>query len=70
MVILVEQNVKAALKVADRAYVMDKGEIILEGKANELTADPMIQSTYLGLEKSVEVQPPDQGGTSAPVQAG
>jgi branched-chain amino acid transport system ATP-binding protein len=50
MVILVEQNVKAALKVADRPYVMDRGEITLEGKAVELLENPIIQSTYLGYE--------------------
>lgn len=52
MVILVEQNVKAALKAADRAYVMDRGEIILDGNANDLLANPLVQSTYLGYEKT------------------
>ena len=48
MVILVEQNIKVALKVADRAYVMDRGKFVLEGKAEELIENPLIQDTYLG----------------------
>lgn len=48
MVILVEQNVKAALKVADRVYVMDRGTFVLEGKPSDLLYDPMVQKTYLG----------------------
>ncbi|KAB2330454.1 ABC transporter ATP-binding protein [Cytobacillus depressus] len=48
MVILVEQNVKAALSVADRAYVMDRGQFVLEGSADELLRNPQVQSTYLG----------------------
>lgn len=48
MVILVEQNVKAALQVADRAYVLDRGSIVLEGGARELLDHPMVQTAYLG----------------------
>jgi branched-chain amino acid transport system ATP-binding protein len=47
-VILVEQNVKAALKIADRAYVMERGEFVLEGRASELLTNPLVQSAYLG----------------------
>ncbi|WP_099361614.1 ABC transporter ATP-binding protein [Fredinandcohnia onubensis] len=53
MVILVEQNVKAALSVADRAYVMDRGKFVLEGRANELIQNPLVQSTYLGYTENV-----------------
>ncbi|MEH7225425.1 ABC transporter ATP-binding protein [Bacillus sp. JJ1566] len=53
MVILVEQNVKAALSVADRAYVMDRGKFVLEGKADELIQNPLVQSTYLGYTENV-----------------
>ncbi|WP_258313508.1 MULTISPECIES: ABC transporter ATP-binding protein [Paenibacillus] len=49
-VILVEQNVKAALKISDRAYIMDKGKFVLSGHSYELINNPMIQSTYLGLK--------------------
>lgn len=48
MVLLVEQNVKAALRVGDRAYVMDRGEFVLQGNAADLLNDPQVQSTYLG----------------------
>ena len=47
-VILVEQNVKAALTVANRAYVMERGEFVLQGEASELISNPLVQSTYLG----------------------
>ncbi|WP_318503189.1 ABC transporter ATP-binding protein [Bacillus sp. T3] len=50
MIILVEQNVKAALKVADRAYVMDQGNIILHGSSEEIAANPQVMSAYLGLK--------------------
>ncbi len=47
-VILVEQNARAALKLADRAYVMEVGRLVLEGPAAQLLHDPQVQSTYLG----------------------
>jgi branched-chain amino acid transport system ATP-binding protein len=47
-VLLVEQNVTATLQVADRAYVMETGEIILEGEAAELMHNPEIKRAYLG----------------------
>lgn len=47
-VILVEQNVKAALTVGNRAYVLDKGSFVLEGKAADVMANSLVQSTYLG----------------------
>ncbi len=46
--LLVEQNARAALELADRAYVMESGEVVLEGKAAELTADERVQTAYLG----------------------
>lgn len=55
MVILVEQNVKAALKIADRAYVMDKGVFVLDGTAEDLLHNPLVQSTYLGHKKEVNI---------------
>ncbi len=48
-ILLVEQNARAALNVADRAYVMELGEVILGGKASELAADPRVAASYLGL---------------------
>lgn len=47
-VLLVEQNARAALKVTDRAYVIEHGETTLEGKASDLISDPRIIDAYLG----------------------
>jgi branched-chain amino acid transport system ATP-binding protein len=47
-VLLVEQDVHAALSIAARAYVMETGEIVREGTAHELEADPEVQRAYLG----------------------
>jgi branched-chain amino acid transport system ATP-binding protein len=48
-VLLVEQNVAAALDIARRAYVLEEGRIVAQGGAAELTARPDIQRAYLGL---------------------
>jgi branched-chain amino acid transport system ATP-binding protein len=47
-VLLVEQNAKAALAIADRGYVMEGGRIALEGRARELLADERVRRAYLG----------------------
>jgi branched-chain amino acid transport system ATP-binding protein len=47
-VLLVEQDVHAALSVADRGYVMETGELVREGTASELKNDPEVQRAYLG----------------------
>jgi branched-chain amino acid transport system ATP-binding protein len=47
-VLLVEQNARAALKIADRAYVMETGRIILSGSAQDLLADRQVTRAYLG----------------------
>jgi branched-chain amino acid transport system ATP-binding protein len=47
-VLLVEQDVHAALSVADRGYVMETGEIVREGTAQDLESDPEVQQAYLG----------------------
>jgi len=47
-VLLIEQNAKMALRIADRAYVMDAGTIVLEGPAKELLNDERVRKTYLG----------------------
>ena len=52
MVILVEQNIKVALKVADRVYVMDQGRIVMQGTRDEISNDEKVQSTYLGIKVS------------------
>lgn len=47
-VLLVEQNARKALRLADRAYVLETGKIALEGPAGELARDPRVQAAYLG----------------------
>ena len=47
-VLLVEQNAKKALSIADRAYVLETGNITLSGKAEELLNDESVQKAYLG----------------------
>ncbi|HSD19888.1 MAG TPA: ABC transporter ATP-binding protein [Anaeromyxobacter sp.] len=47
-VVLVEQNARAALKLAHRGYVMEVGRIVLEGRAQALIEDPTVQNAYLG----------------------
>ncbi len=47
-VLLVEQNAKKALSIADRAYVLETGKIVLEGNANDLLNDDSIKKAYLG----------------------
>lgn len=47
-ILLVEQNARMALKVADRAYVMEVGRVILEGRAQELAASESVEKLYLG----------------------
>ena len=56
-ILLVEQNVRMALKLADRGYVLEVGRIALEGAARELLDSPAVQAAYLG------------GGQAAPVPA-
>jgi branched-chain amino acid transport system ATP-binding protein len=48
-ILLVEQNARAALQVADYGYVLETGETVLEGTAAELMANPRVVETYLGL---------------------
>ena len=47
-VLLVEQNAALALRLADRAYVMETGRVVLSGPAKELMADPEVHRAYLG----------------------
>lgn len=48
-VVLVEQNARAAFRVADRACVVERGQVVLAGTPTDLVADPRIQAAYLGL---------------------
>ena len=47
-ILLVEQNAKLALEIANRGYVMESGKITLSGKASDLLNDPKVLSAYLG----------------------
>ena len=47
-VLLVEQNAKKALSIADRAYVLETGNIVLSGDAGELMNNDSIKKAYLG----------------------
>lgn len=47
-ILLAEQNARMALKIAHRAYVLEVGEMVKEGPANELLNDPIVQRAYLG----------------------
>ncbi|HEY5900298.1 MAG TPA: ABC transporter ATP-binding protein [Burkholderiales bacterium] len=55
--LLVEQNARAALQVADYAYVLEVGDIVLEGPAAELAGHPRVIETYLGLSSAAERDP-------------
>ncbi|MCX7241990.1 MAG: ABC transporter ATP-binding protein [Burkholderiales bacterium] len=48
-ILLVEQNARAALAVADRAYVLEMGKVSLTGRSSDLATDPRIIETYLGI---------------------
>jgi branched-chain amino acid transport system ATP-binding protein len=48
-VFLVEQNVRRTLETADRAYVLENGQIVLEGKGKDLLQDELVKKAYLGL---------------------
>ena len=50
-IVLVEQNARAALEVADHGYVLETGAIALEGPAADLAVDPRVIETYLGAQK-------------------
>jgi len=48
-ILLVDQNARAALAIADRGYVMETGRIVLAGSAHDLLHDPQVQQAYLGV---------------------
>ena len=51
-ILLVEQNARAALEVADHGYVLETGDLVLQGPAGELADDPRVIETYLGAKKT------------------
>jgi branched-chain amino acid transport system ATP-binding protein len=48
-ILLVEQNVRNTLEVADRAYVLENGQVVLEGKGKDLLQNEQVKTAYLGL---------------------
>ncbi|WP_245753363.1 ABC transporter ATP-binding protein [Paraburkholderia sartisoli] len=51
--LLIEQNARAALQISDYGYVLETGELVLEGAAADLAQNPRVIETYLGLTKKV-----------------
>jgi len=58
-ILLVEQNARIALELADRAYVLQHGHVVLHGRAADLAADPAVQKAYLGGEGPEMVPAPN-----------
>jgi branched-chain amino acid transport system ATP-binding protein len=56
--LLVEQNARAALQIADRGYVLETGSVALEGRADDLQANPRVRELYLGLGKRPAIVAP------------
>jgi branched-chain amino acid transport system ATP-binding protein len=59
-VLLVEQNVRQSLKLAARAYVIENGRVVLEGRGIDLLDDPRVQESYLGGESSARASTPEE----------
>ena len=51
-ILLVEQNARASLEISHRAYVLETGQVVMEGSARELLENPKIQEAYLGLAEA------------------
>jgi branched-chain amino acid transport system ATP-binding protein len=47
-ILLVEQNAHLSLEIADRAYVLETGSVVMEGDANEVAKNPRVKEAYLG----------------------
>jgi branched-chain amino acid transport system ATP-binding protein len=47
-ILVIEQNARAALKIADRAYVIETGRVVLEGPASQIANGSSVKSLYLG----------------------
>ena len=60
-ILLVEQNAHAALAIADRAYVLETGRVVLTGPGRELAADPKVREAYLGVAPHAHRPPQLEG---------
>ncbi|MNR30852.1 High-affinity branched-chain amino acid transport ATP-binding protein LivF [compost metagenome] len=56
-ILLVEQNARAALKISDYGYVLEIGEIVLEGSAQALAQNPRVVESYLGRKPATTALP-------------
>jgi len=56
-VLLVEQNVKMALDIASRAYLLDEGHIVAEGPPDAIVKQPELRRAYLGIEPGTVESP-------------
>ncbi len=66
--LLIEQNTRAALAVADRGYIMARGTVVMEGSPKTLLGDKRVQATYLGGDFSTAAVA--EGGTTGSVSPG
>jgi branched-chain amino acid transport system ATP-binding protein len=48
-ILLIEQNVVQSLDVAQRAYILDNGRFVLEGRSSDIARDPELKRAYLGM---------------------
>ena len=69
-VLLVEQFVHLALRHTNRAYVLARGEVAVEGSSRELLASPEVMAAYLGEAAAEQADPPSNGRGSAHAEAG
>jgi branched-chain amino acid transport system ATP-binding protein len=65
-ILLVEQNARKALQIADFGYVMERGRIVLSGTGESLLNDPQVQRTYLGQHAAPRQPVETQGGDARP----
>jgi branched-chain amino acid transport system ATP-binding protein len=65
-VLLVEQNAMLALQVSSRAYIIERGKILLEGRSRDLLSDERVKDAYLGRRNALAAR---QGGRK-PVEEG
>jgi branched-chain amino acid transport system ATP-binding protein len=67
-ILLIEQNARAALRISDRAYVLENGSIQLQGRACDVAADPRVIESYLGMGLSLSNA--DQASVTSPLLHG